>query len=501
MQEQSQQTRMYLSGMWKYRWFGIAASWLVCTAIWTYVYYKPDVYEATGKIQVDMGALLKPKLKSSLVEPDQANIINILTNRLMSRPILERIIRETDLNLEASDKEKMQYLIEHLRESITLNYITPFYGGAMNYSIFTISFKDHKPNLAYAVVKKAIDILEENIQRENQTGTDSAHATLQNQIKEYENQLSTEEQKLANFKNKNSDFLPGQDGEFYNRLQTATEKLSKIESELKIARDKVKLLKLQLQQEAEHSVTASYDKQIKEHEDKLNSLLLQFTDNHPAVQAEKSIIASLEKRKKDAIGNASTVQPDNRNDDSMQMDKVYRNLQIALKEAEMNVSDIEASRVDQKRLIKMLQQQVAAVSDNEAQLSKLNRDYEISKLEYSEMMSRQNSNRISSQAFKVIEPPLVPNIPVGPNRLLLNLAAVMTGLAACFGVLFLILQLKPVFLTKNKLEHFTGLPVLGTVTMVQDAETIERHRKERTIIILLGFAQILVFAIIALLQK
>ena len=235
---------------------------------------------------------------------------------------------------------------------------------------------------------------------------------------------------------------------------------------------------------------------------------MQFTDKHPDVLAEKSIIASLIKDKAQAIQNAASDQDDAQNDDSLQLDQVYQNLQIALKEAEVNISNIEASEVNQENLIKNLQKQVDTVPEIEAQLSRLNRDYEITKAKYSELVSRLDSARISSQAekssedinFKVIDPPVIPIIPVGPKRLLLNAAAILAGLAAFFGVTFLFLQLRPVFLTKKELTNLTGLPVLGAVTLVLDKGTKKRKFKERLIMISLGFAQLIAFSAIVLLQ-
>jgi polysaccharide chain length determinant protein (PEP-CTERM system associated) len=508
MYEQLQLIRMYLSGMWKYRWFGIAASWMVCTGIWTYVYLKPDIYEATGKIQIDMNTALKPILKGLAVDSNQSGTINLMSRQLMSRPVLERIIRGTDLGLYATNELQMEYMINHLRNTIHIDI--PKSGGRRSdsNSLVTISYIDPKPKLAYAIVKKVIDILVENTLGANQTDTDVAHSFLRSQIKDYENRLSAAEQKLAEFKKKNVGVMPDQGGGYYNRLQTATDGLRKIENDLQLAKNKVKILKIQIQQEVARSVTASYDKKIQEHEDKLNTLLLQFTDKHPDVQAEKSIIASLKKNKEEAIKNAASDKSINQNDDSLQIDQVYQNLQIALKEAEVNVSNIEASKREQQRLIKTLQKQVDTAPEIEAQLSRLNRDYEITKTKYSALVSRLDSARISSQAekssedinFKVIEPPIIPIIPVGPKRFLLNSSAILAGLAAFFGITFLILQLKPVFLTKKELTNLTGLPVLGAVTMVLDAETKKRKLKERFIMVSLGVAQVVVLAVIVLSQ-
>jgi len=507
MYEQLQQLRMYLSGMWKYRWYGIAASWIVCIGVWTFVYLMPDVYEASGKIQIDMNSLLKPILKGIAVESDQSDTVALMTRKLMTRPNLERIIRETDLGLGVTTDIQMEQMIVHLRKSISIENPQSSGGRDNSNPIIIIKYKDPKPKLAYAVVKKVIDTLVENTLGTNRTDTDVAHTFLKGQIKEYEKRLYDSEQKLADFKKKYVGLMPNQGGGgYYSRLQAATDAMRKIESDLQLARNKEKILKSQIQQEISRSITASYDKKIQEHEDKLNSLLLQFTENHPDVQAEKSILESLKKSKQKAIRNASNPQDIDQNAENLQLNLVYQNSQIALKEAEVNISNLEAQSAEQKIVINDLQKQVNTAPEVEAQLSRLNRDYQVTKTKYDDLVSRLDSARISSQAekssegsnFRVIDPPIVPLIPVGPKRMLLNSAAIIAGLAAFFGVTFLILQLKPVFLTKKELMHATGLPVLGTVTLVLDSAAKKRKRRERFIMASLGLMQLVAFSLIAL---
>lgn len=495
--------------MWKYRWFGIAGSFLVCMGIWTFVYLKPDLYEARGKVQINMNTLLKPILKGLAVESNQSDTALLMSRKLTSRPVLEKIVRTTDLALKVNNDYQMERLVAHLRNAIDIEVPrTNYNNNRQSDSIVTISYRDTNPKLAYEVVKKIIDILVESTLGANQTDTDVAHAFLRSQINVYEKRLYNAEQKLADFKRKNIGIIPGQEGGYYKLLQNATDALQKTKNNLQLAKNKVKILKLQIKQEVSRSVTASYDRKIQEHEDKLNSLLLQYTDNHPDVQAEKSIIASLEKSKMEAIENANSSPGGDQNDDSIQMDKVYQNLQISLKEAEVNVSNIEATKSEQLNQIKMLKKQMDTMPEVEAQLSQLNRDYEVTKAKYSELVSRLDSARISSQAekssedinFKVIDPPIVPVIPIGPRRLLLNSAALLAGFAAFFAVTFLILQIKPVFLTKKELARLTELPVLGTVTLVLDADSKKHKKHERYIMVALGFVLLAAYAVIITLQ-
>ena len=243
-------------------------------------------------------------------------------------------------------------MIVHLRKSISIENPQSSGGRDNSNPIIIIKYKDPKPKLAYAVVKKVIDTLVENTLGTNRTDTDVAHTFLKGQIKEYEKRLYDSEQKLADFKKKYVGLMPNQGGGgYYSRLQAATDAMRKIESDLQLARNKEKILKSQIQQEISRSITASYDKKIQEHEDKLNSLLLQFTENHPDVQAEKSILESLKKSKQKAIRNASNPQDIDQNAENLQLNLVYQNSQIALKEAEVNISNLEAQSAEQKLLL------------------------------------------------------------------------------------------------------------------------------------------------------
>jgi ABC-type sugar transport system permease subunit len=113
-----------------------------------------------------------------------------------------------------------------------------------------------------------------------------------------------------------------------------------------------------------------------------------------------------------------------------------------------------------------------AIPQVEAELARLNRDYQVNKAQYDELLQRLESARISQQAdqsaedvkFRVIEPPMVPVVPSGPERALLSALVLIASLGAGLGFALLLQQIRPVFSTKDTLRQVTGLPVLGSVT-------------------------------------
>lgn len=505
------QIRDYLSGMWKFRWIGIVASWVVCLAGWTFVYLMPDVYESKTVIQVDMETVLTPLLKGLAVDTDPNKTVEMVTRRLLSRPNLERIIQSTDLGLAVANDIAFAALVQDLQNTIKVESPKSRNVRGNTDQIINISFTHRDPRKAWLVVDRVINSLVEGALGDNRSDTTIAQKFLLEQINEYEKRLIESEQRLADFKKQNVGLMPSETGGYYTRLQSEIDKLQKMETDLQLAKKNHSILKTQLRNEIPLSLTRNYDKKIKEHEEKLSTLLNEYTEEHPDVQAQKAIIASLNKQKADVLKNMNNDGGDAVNmeaDEKLELNPVFQNVKIALKDAEVVLANLEAQHDEQQKRVQQLRKLVDTVPEVEAKLARLNRDYEVTKTQHAALLARLESARLSSEAgqssedvkFKVIEPPIVPAKPIAPNRLLLNLATLAVGLAAFFGITFFILQLKPVFLTKDALAEATGLPVLGTVSMILDASTKKRKRRERLIIIFLMVLLLCIFAAVVKVQ-
>jgi uncharacterized protein involved in exopolysaccharide biosynthesis len=120
----------------------------------------------------------------------------------------------------------------------------------------------------------------------------------------------------------------------------------------------------------------------------------------------------------------------------------------------------------------------------EAELKRLNRDYDVTKKQYEELLGRLESARLSDQAeqssddikFKIIDPPVASLQPVAPNRPLFLTAVLLAALAAGGALAFFQNQLSPVFASRRRLAELTKAPVIGSVTLVQTPRQRARDR-------------------------
>src|ERR1700722_6047590 len=82
-----------LAGAWRYRWQGLAMTWLVCLAGWMAVWSIPDKYAVQAKIYIDTDSVLGPLMRGLTVPTDQDQQVAMMLRSMTTRPNLEQIVR------------------------------------------------------------------------------------------------------------------------------------------------------------------------------------------------------------------------------------------------------------------------------------------------------------------------------------------------------------------------------------------------------------------------
>ena len=171
------------------------------------------------------------------------------------------------------------------------------------------------------------------------------------------------------------------------------------------------------------------------------------------------------------------------------LNPVFQQLKVALGEAEATVASMKARVNEFQNRLSDLKNQATMVPQVEAELSQLNRDYEVNKANYEKLLARRESATMSNEMdagtggmdFRVIDPPRVPLAPSSPNRPLLYTLVLLGGLLSGISLAFAMSQIRPMFSDRDALREFTGLPLLGSVSMIWTPEQRRKSRR-RTIV-------------------
>jgi polysaccharide chain length determinant protein (PEP-CTERM system associated) len=267
------------------------------------------------------------------------------------------------------------------------------------------------------------------------------------------------------------------------------------------------------QDEREIVAVFPIDTRIEALEQKLDQLLIQYTDKHPDVNILRQTIADLKKQRdrekaqySAALALSKTTSISNRNP------KTYSfidEIKVKLAEEQANVASLQVRVGEYEKRTRELREQVNVLPQVEAELAALNRDYDTNRKKYDELLARREALRLSEQAeqskqdvrYRVVDPPRVPAAPNGPKRLLLTSLVLAGGLGAGIGLALLMIQLWPTFDSRRRLsQQMNGVPVFGSVGLVLSQTALRHERRMTFFFSLIGGVLLLIYAGLVVLE-
>jgi polysaccharide chain length determinant protein (PEP-CTERM system associated) len=485
VQRAIQLVQRHALGMWRYRWTALAVAWGLSVLSWIAICFLPDRYEASAQVFVDTDSVLRPLLRGLSVEKDVMNDVAVMTRTMLTRPHLERVAREADLDLNAKSPREFDAVLASLERRIKIS--------ASGANIYTISFEDKRRDTAVEVVDKLLDTFVEDTLGSGQEDSQQAEKTLKTELDDYERRLTESEDRLKEFKRQNVGLMPNEHGDYYAQLQTATAELANVQQAARVANEKAASLSRQL--EGEEPVfgimspgptsggrASSVDAQIAALEQKRSDLLLEYTEKHPEVQRIDQQLQELRAKRKTELANKDT-EPTPVVANPLDMNPVYQSLKIQRSKVEVELATLRAELADKQAKVDRLKRLVDVIPQVEAELNRLNRDYDVVKARYAQMLQRwedlQTGKRVKTGTdqvqFRIVNPPFAPSDPAGPPRAMFIFFACMASLGVGLGIAFVRDLISPVFHQSRDLTVY-GVPVLGSIKMNETRESKERGR-------------------------
>ncbi|HSJ49286.1 MAG TPA: XrtA system polysaccharide chain length determinant [Gammaproteobacteria bacterium] len=485
MHELLEELLRYGRGIWRFRWVALAVMWLVCLVGWTLVMRMPDQYEAAARIHIDTQSVLRPLLRGIAISSDSERSIELMTRTLLSRPNLEKLTRMTDMDIMATTPNQKESLLDNLGRSVRITKVE------RNEDLYTIAYSSQDRELARRVVQSIITIWVESTLGESRSESQMAQRFIEEQIREYEQRLNLAEQRLADFKRQNVGMMPGSGSDYYARLQAATADLAQAQLAMQEMQNRRNSLQNQItdfQDQEDTSMSlfsgasggapTAVDARLQSLQSQLDELLLRFTENHPDVIEMRRLVASLERQRREEQRKQAEIAPLSTSNPMLQQ------MQMQLSETDAQIASMNVRVEEFQRRVDHLKNMVDTVPQVEAELKRLNRDYEVNKLNHEELLLRRESASMSEQAdvrgddvkFKVIDPPRVPLAPSGPDRLLFMSLVLLGSLVAGGGAALMLSLVRPTFDDTKAMKDITGIPVLGVVSMVRTEEYMDSRR-------------------------
>lgn len=461
-------------GIWRRRWIALAIAWPLAIVGAVVSFVVPQRFEASAQVYVNTQTMLQPLMRDITFQPDIDQQVAMLAKTLISRPNAEQLFNDPSIGFERPAPRKYDGAVDSLMKAIRLI--------PMGKNLYAISYRDEDKQRAQRLVQGLVALFVDSGLGEKRRDSEEARRFIDEEIRSLESKLAESENRLKDFKLRHFGYTGTSNQDFFARVSQLSDEVARLRVELSSAEQARDALRRELSVEDPQlppdtmggpgsGPTSEIDARIEAQRKSLDELLRRYTDEHPDVVATRRTIVQLERQKKAEMESAASS---GRPRGNAATSPVYQRIRIALAEAEARVASLRTQLSVQQGRLEETRSKAGKLPEVEAELAQLNRDYDVLRKNYDQLVSRRESASLgvkldqSSQLadFRIVEPPRVSPKPVFPNRLILSILMMVAAIGGGIAVAVLLDLIFPSLHSVKQLGQISGRPVLGAVSMV-----------------------------------
>jgi len=525
---------------------------VVFAASLLYAVLTSPVYKSSSTILIEQQEIPQDLVRTTVTSyADQR--IQMILQRVMTFAKLSELIKKYELYPDERKKEPLESIVEMMRKDIgqkmiSADVVDPRSGRPMEATIaFSLSYKSESAKTAQQVANELTTLfLSENIKNRKEMASE-AEGFLSAEVKRLERKSRELEGRLAEFKENNLRMLPEMTAINMNIIDRSERELFDLSRQIQAMEERKINFESQLSQISPRAsiVAGDYEQVLspqaraKVLQNQLIALSATYTGQHPDVldarreldeiiseghlpndalflrkqieiyqallhkSPELGIIGAkraklerkitlLEEKLSGVVDakNVSVAEADN---------PVYIQAVTNLEAVISDLKHFKKSRLELKEKISELESALLGAPGVEKEYRQLSRDYENTALKYREVKEKQLQASLAKtledegkgERFTLIEPPLLPQIPVKPNRLLIVVAGLFAALFLS-GLLVVFLEKTDTTLySVNTITQMTGSAPLATIPHIVTTSD-EQQRKKTAFFALLSVSLMLV---------
>ncbi len=400
------------------------------------MFHKPK-YQTNITIFADNKNVIKPLLEGqAAVTTPKTERIRIVRETMFAPRLLEQVVTEVFSNqVQPGDNKTLENYMTMLRDNVGVT------APASNY--INIEFAHNNPAVSFGVVNKLTNLFIEESAKAKRSESKSAFDFIDEQVKSYKAQLVEAESKLKAFEAANVDGIESQVNASIDRLRATIDEIS-----INIEAEEVRIAALEVQLANENRFASNdynariYRDRLAQLESQLDTMRLNYKDQHPDVIELKLQIQDLKRTIVDVENAANTATNDALTGEN-RINPLYEELSNQLAAAKVNVQTMRHRLTANENRLQDQYQRRVRVATNQAELSELTRDYSVNKQIYEDLLERKEKARISMTldmtgqgvSYKVLEPAAFPLLPTGIRFVHFTIIGPIAGLFLALGLI------------------------------------------------------------------
>jgi polysaccharide chain length determinant protein (PEP-CTERM system associated) len=453
----------HLNGLWRRRWNIAAVAGALTLMGWTVLLFVPDKYESRAHIFIQTETILEPVFNGFTARPNYEQRVEVMRLQLLTRPNLEEVIHRAGLDQwkgapsGARRRANLESTVRWMSDAVKIESPREMY--------FVISFKHKDPEMSRAVVDATLNLLIEQDLGASLTENEAARRRLHLQIEEYEEKLTANEGKVAEFRSEHAVDLVANQGAA-RRRELKEDELARAGEELARVKGRVVTLENLLSATPRTTSGDELDKLRVE----LADLRSKYKEIHPDI---KGVVARIEQLERGA-GGALSSNPE------------YIRLASELRVARESIGVLEQREEKLREELGALDLAAGQAPVALAQLQQIERQYETTKKTYEELLQRRDRLDLTENLgaagrgveYRVFERPERAVVPSDPPRLLLIAGVLILAAGAGVGAGMLMTAMDKSYTQASELQEAFGLPVLGVLSQSPSQAHYAQRRRD-----------------------
>ncbi len=469
----------------------------------------PSGYESSAVILIvpqDISQELVPSAFNDYADQE----IDMVRQRVMTRDNLLDIIRKYHLYGANSTSPGTQEQVDAFLRNVSIDLIDTKTRTQTNRNVsptiaFRVSFQGGNPAIVNKVDNDLVTLfLNENAKTGIARATDATNF-LNQAASGLQDQLNRASQQITQFKMQNSASLPENKDVTMAAYQATVAALRDLGRDAQATQDQISNLEFE-QQAAQSGIGPTNDQtdaadpavQLERLKNEYTRLSAIYNDNHPTMVSLRNKIKNLQDSlaSNPKAGSSATAAPGSDGD--------LLSLQISakIKAAKSQLALLAQQRQAAEAHLNQLQHQLLLEPEVAQQLSGLQINFDDLKKKYDEIRLKQNSAQLNAslqeenkaEHFELIEPPVVPDKPVRPNRIKIVAMGVLASLMAAAGAVFLLENIGKKVRGVNNLIAATNvqpLVIIPEIRSENEARQQARRLRNGMAMVLAGFLLLL----------
>jgi polysaccharide chain length determinant protein (PEP-CTERM system associated) len=495
--------------LWRGRWW-ILLPFAVGLSLTPFIASKlPKLYRSETVMMVIPQRIPDSYVKSTVTDSVQDRLFSI-SDQILSRSRLERIITEMGLYTEERRINTMEDVVGRMRRDIGLQ-------PPGREASFRVSYTSVDPLIAQKVTARLASMFIEENTRERESLADNTSVFLESQLEDAKVQLQEQERKLEAYRLENSGELPSQLSSNLQAIQNARMQLQTVNEAMNRTRERRLLIERQLADlnpitplDADSSVavrlgpvTLPSERALAEAKARLEEYRQRYTPNYPDIRALERTIRDLEERvKREALVPHSV--DDRPSKEQLTYDRTVRDLKRQLDDIDGQLKHHEEEAANLGSELRGYQAKIEAVPTRESELVELTRDYETLQRLYTDLRTKQEDSKLAlnlerrqiGEQFRVLDAASLPERPFNEQK------RIVTMFSAAIGGLFLgliVVAFQEFRDSSFKLEHDVlrtlDLPVLAIVPIMASGQE-RRVQRRHTIVLNVAGSAVLIGSVV-----